>query len=592
MIEDMNKEMEELIEEDNKPNIEKTDDKDLNSIQEEIEKQIMEEKEESEKEEVAETGEAPADVPKDMNDKTNEIGISGMSDEDVIDELFGDDPDEDAIGGEGIVSANDIRDENGLYTTKAGEKYRVDSFTNSFGEEEYVIRFINEMIETEDTLVESFDFKDKKMEKAFFSQIEGYDDLDNEPKEKESVSLSSMLSDIAETGKYVDTWLPMTNIIVRTYEFENDVLIYNAITPLENDLNFKNQIRQSATVSQRFMDKIVQYSKILGKDTRNMTTADLDKISFKDSELLMLNVGKLLASPEKPELDSEGNPKPVTIEIDVKCDSCQQENALIINFDKLIKDAYTKDMLDFCNENFSLEDTIEGNISRSRFSKIRGVMYKNEKMFKREGAIGSIIVRIKEPSYTRSKNIENKIMPFILNKYERDEFFGDLLSNAQYISAPIRGKIAMMHRYAQNAYNKNNFNESISKLMDFMKDIDIMYNLTYIDRILAAKKPKNEEKYKVIETIDISKILTVENELNDPTRVEDTIKKLFDEIGRLPQELLNDMNNKISKLGEEGIFLFEKEFTCAVKKCSHKQIKTISAVELVFSTLQIHISKR
>lgn len=588
---EITKDIEELIQDEDhievKPNIEITEDPDLNAIQEDIAKEIEEEKN-TVIPEKTETGENIADIPNTLIQTTDEKGISGITDEDVIDEIFYNE--DDTVGGEGIISEKDIKDEQGIYTSKNGEKYRIDTIMNPYGEEEYVVKFINDLIDSEDTKIETFDFKDKRMEKAFFSQLEGYDDYIEENKKEES--LASMLSEIAETGKYVDTWLPMTNILVRTYEFENDVLIFNSISPLENDLSFKNQIHQSATVSQRFMDKIVQYSKILGKDTRNMKSSDLDNLSFKDAELLMLNVAKLLATPDKPELDNEGNPKPIVIEIDTTCDSCKQENTLQIDFDKLVKDAYTEDMLQFCNENFSLDDTIEGNIARSRFSKIRGAMYKNEKMFRREGATGSIILRIKEPSYTKSKNIENKIMPYILNKYEKDDFFGDLVGNAQYISAPIKGKIAMMYRYALNASSKNNFNESTSKILDFNKDIDTMYNLTYIDRLLAAKKPKDEEKFKVIETIDISKILTVENEIDDPNKVEDTIKKLFDEIGRLPQELINDMSEKIAKLGEEGIFTFKKEFTCAVKKCSHKQVKEISAIELVFSTLQIHISRR
>lgn len=590
MSEILDKEVEELINEptvENKPNIEVTEDPDLNAIQEDIAEEIEKEKNTVEPEKT-ETGESVADIPNILPQTTEETGISGMSDDDVIDEIFYEE--DDTTGGEGIISEKDIRDENGVYTTKAGEKYKIDTIVNAYGDEEYIVKFINDLIDENASKIETFDFKDKRMEKAFFSQLEGYDDSPEEEKKEES--LASMLSEIAETGKYVDTWLPMTNILVRTYEFENDVLIFNSLSPLQNDLNFKNQIHQSATVSQRFMDKIVQYSKILGKDTRNMKASDLDKISFKDAELLMLNVAKLLATPDKPELDENGNPKPVVIEIDTPCTKCNQENTLQINFDKLIKDAYTEDMLQFCNENFSLDDTIEGNIARSRFSKVRGAMYKNEKMFRKEGAIGSIVLRIKEPSYTKSKNIENKIMPYILNKYEKDDFFGDLLGNAQYISAPIKGKIAMMHRFVLNANTKNNFNDSVSKILDFNKDIDTMYNLTYIDRLLAAKKPKDEEKFKVIETIDISKILTVENELDDPNKVDDTIRKLFDEIGRLPQELINDMSEKINKLGEEGIFTFKQDFTCAVKKCSHKQDKEISAVELVFSTLQIHINRR
>ena len=131
MSEILDKEVEELINEptvENKPNIEVTEDPDLNAIQEDIAEEIEKEKNIVEPEKT-ETGESVADIPNTLPQTTEETGISGMSDDDVIDEIFYEE--DDTTGGEGIISEKDIRDENGIYTTKAGEKYKIDTIVNA-----------------------------------------------------------------------------------------------------------------------------------------------------------------------------------------------------------------------------------------------------------------------------------------------------------------------------------------------------------------------------------------------------------------------------------------------------------------------------
>ena len=450
-----------------------------------------------------------------------------------------------------------------------------------FDEDGNLVAFINKIDLSSSSPVDEFNFNDENMRKVFFGKT-GITVKKEEPSEVKSMSILDALDVITKSGEYVDTYMPMSNIVIRTYEFENDIVMGTTLGSITQDYDFKNSVNPNAILSKRFIDKIVEYSEIIASDSRRMTEKDLENISNKDIELLILNVAKLLAIDYTKSEDKKN--EPITAEVTMDCPKCGNRNKLVVDFNKLIKDNYTKEVISFANENLKLGETIESNLSRSNTMRARGCRY-----IAKDGlGVGKdlmILVKLKDPSYAKSLLIENRILPYILEKYEKTPFFSDLVDNNNYLSSPMRGKLTLMFRYVQSQLRFADINDAYSVSVDFSQDLDKLYLISYVDSIMSVVTEKGKEP-KASDKVVIMNKLKEENTLENPSVVKNNIDNIYETFNKLPKSLLTKLQSKINEMEKESIFKFNVHYKCALTKCGHEGEKEILPIDLVFSILQ------
>lgn len=450
-----------------------------------------------------------------------------------------------------------------------------------FDEDGNLVAFINKIDLSSSSPVDEFNFNDENMKNIFFGKT-GITVKKEEPSEVKSMSILDALDVITKSGEYVDTYMPMSNIVIRTYEFENDIVMGTTLGSITQDYDFKNSVNPNAILSKRFIDKIVEYSEIIASDSRRMTEKDLENISNKDIELLILNVAKLLAIDYTKSEDKKN--EPITAEVTMECPKCGNRNKLVVDFNKLIKDNYTKEVISFANDNLKLGETIESNLSRSNTMRARGCRYIAKDGLGKDKDL-MILVKLKDPSYAKSLLIENRILPYILEKYEKTPFFADLVDNNNYLSSPMRGKLTLMFRYVQSQLRFADINDAYSVSVDFSQDLDKLYLISYVDSIMSVVTEKGKEP-KASDKIIIINKLKEENTLENPSVVKNNIDNIYETFNKLPKSLLTKLQSKINEMEKESIFKFNVHYKCALTKCGHEGEKEILPIDLVFSILQ------
>lgn len=450
-----------------------------------------------------------------------------------------------------------------------------------FDEDGNLVAFINKIDLSSSSPVDEFNFNDENMKNIFFGKT-GITVKKDEPSEVKSMSILDALDVITKSGEYVDTYMPMSNIVIRTYEFENDIVMGTTLGSITQDYDFKNSVNPNAILSKRFIDKIVEYSEIIASDSRRMTEKDLENISNKDIELLILNVAKLLAIDYTKSEDKKN--EPITAEVTMECPKCGNRNKLVVDFNKLIKDNYTKEVISFANDNLKLGETIESNLSRSNTMRARGCRYIAKDGLGKDKDL-MILVKLKDPSYAKSLLIENRILPYILEKYEKTPFFADLVDNNNYLSSPMRGKLTLMFRYVQSQLRFADINDAYSVSVDFSQDLDKLYLISYVDSIMSVVTEKGKEPKASDKVIIINK-LKEENTLENPSVVKNNIDNIYETFNKLPKSLLTKLQSKINEMEKESIFKFNVHYKCALTKCGHEGEKEILPIDLVFSILQ------
>ena len=466
---------------------------------------------------------------------------------------------------------------------KEGLESRIDDPDYEFlkyDETEQVVKYINDLTESNKGYVlEEFKFDDERL-KEFFLEESSFNNIN---KKDEKISLLDTLEELTKIGRHSDVYLPQSNLVARTYEFENSLVTATALSVLNEDFEFKSTVTDKSTINNKFVDKIIEYTDLIAKDTRKMTSNDLNNLSSKDVELLTLNAARLLSMGDEQDKDRN---RPVIIRVDSTCSNCQQINELELNMDDLIRKTYTKEIIEYANKNFSLDSTIEENSNRSRFKKAKGIRYTNKKLSDNESSI-CIMIKLTEPSYLKMRTLEDKVFPHYLNKYEENGFFYDLTSNSNYSSATIRGKLNLMYRYIQQQLRFSQTNSSWSISVDFTQDLDKLYMLMYIDTIVLIKEFEDKSKKpEILENYNIFKLLTIENELEAYEKVLENIEKINKIISKLPKDLYNEINEKIKDFEKHSLNEFIQEFDCKNSTCKHHNSQSLKPLDLVFSHLQ------
>lgn len=456
-----------------------------------------------------------------------------------------------------------------------------------YDENDQLVKYMNDLTGVPDeNVIDTFNFDDPKVKKFFFDMTSDFNN--NKPKIKEgsTSNILETLSELTKVGRHIDVYLPASNLVVRTYEFDNALVVNSSIALLNEDFDFKRNINSKSTQSKKFVERIIEYSEILSKDGRKMNEDDLKNISNSDMDLLMLSVVRLLST----DIDHDKDPnKPVTITVSAQCPNCQKVNSLELDMDKLIRKQYTKDIVEYANKNFSLEDTIEGNLSRSKFRKAKGVRFRNDKVFD-DGTL-TIMVKLSEPSFAKMKEIEDKVLPHILSKYEETGELYELTSNAAYSSANLKGKLGMVAQFLQRQARFAGVNGSWGTQVEFDNDNLKLYTMMYIESIVILKEYKEvpgeaPKKPEVLSSMNVYKLLTQENDLEDYDRVLKNIDEINSTLDKLPSVLMKDLTTKINELSENSITEFKQKYTCQNSACKHEDEPGFRPIDLVFSRLQ------
>lgn len=456
-----------------------------------------------------------------------------------------------------------------------------------YDENDQLVKYMNDLTGLPDeNVIDTFNFNDPKIKKFFFDTTSDFNN--NKPKIKEgsTSNILETLSELTKVGRHIDVYLPSSNLVVRTYEFDNALVVNSSIALLNEDFDFKRNINSKSTQSKKFVERIIEYSEILSKDGRKMSEDDLKNISNTDMDLLMLSVVRLLSTDTDHDKDPN---KPVTITVSAQCPHCQKVNSLELDMDKLIRKQYTKDIVEYANKNFSLDDTIEGNLSRSKFRKAKGVRFRNDKVFD-DGTL-TIMVKLSEPSFAKMKEIEDKVLPHILSKYEETGELYELTSNAAYSSANLKGKLGMVAQFLQRQARFAGVNGSWGTQVEFDNDNLKLYTMMYIESIVILKEYKEvpgevPKKPEVLSSMNVYKLLTQENDLEDYDRVLKNIDEINATLDKLPSVLMKDLTTKINELSENSISEFKQKYTCQNSACKHEDEPGFRPIDLVFSRLQ------
>ena len=132
----------------------------------------------------------------------------------------------------------------------------------------------------------------------------GSEDYEKVNTEVDNSSIMNMLTSFRKMGQHLDVYLPMSNVVVRMYEFENDIVIPEITTLITEDELLAYQTgRRDITPDRLFLQKIFQNSEILSKGAES-SEFDMERLSNLDMNYLILGAAKLLLLSE-PTLKGE-----------------------------------------------------------------------------------------------------------------------------------------------------------------------------------------------------------------------------------------------------------------------------------------------
>ena len=469
------------------------------------------------------------------------------------------------MGNDFQVDFTDNQD--GTYTDRDGLRFQFGD-NDSIGEGElYPEReYLASLPAKKKNLIEDIEYINPEYKKIIF----GRSDFKNGKDKKENENVLSMLTDISKTGNYIDTYLPMSNLLVRTYEFENDIVKYEFSGDVLENFNQREVLRLNNGISRRFIEKIMKYTEIIASNSRYMERHDLDNLSDKDTSLLLLSVARLL--------NGENN-----IKMRFECEKCQSVNLVDVDMDKIIKAQYTPEMIEYMNQNFSVEETIEDNLKRSQHARNLGAKLVNSQIETDKDV--HLMVICSDPSYNKARLLEEKIYPDLIKYYERRGLLDEELNNKNYLALPMKSKLGVLSALITEKMSEGAYGAE-AVLTELSNDFSKLKYLTYISKIVGFKTPKTGDttKREIVQDINIMNILRIENSLNEPDKFKKEIDNLWLIFDKLPSDLLKEIDEKIEKIENRAIDDVECDFTC--EKCKHEQTVKIPPINFVFFSLQ------
>ena len=437
--------------------------------------------------------------------------------------------------------------------------------------------------------ISTYEFNDEDIRNVFYGSSL-FQHKKNEI--KENSDLFTVFDFYRKESRYKDVYLPVTNVAVRIYEFNNlDILINKMRLESEKDLNYRHKINLVGTQTRDFVQAIFDNSEFITSDKDQLTPVHFELVSSLDVPFLVLAATVLMGEIYDATNGASGHKimdRKLTDEkgrvLDIwqdTCDNCENLQNLYKNVEEILKAQYTDEIVDYANKNYDPNDTLENNIRRAKKVKAKGVRYT-----KGDSGVETIFL-MKDPDWIRSYEYDNAYDNFMLNKYSNNKYLKDLPKKLgkEWLNMTNREKVVKLQETVIDLLKGLNSEEdvlSIQELRGLSNKMTLdLQNFTlakylHMAKIMDTKKLDQNKKPTLLSEINMSNY-TLEQKMA-------FLDKYIDD------ELSEKMFQQISKLREFGKETVEYRWKCA--KCGHENVSNLDPIMFVFLLLQSKQWKR
>lgn len=462
----------------------------------------------------------------------------------------------------------------------------IDTFEEELADDSDIddIIILDNMDETpQNEKVTTFEFNDEDKRKVFFDSSMYHNErseIKNEP------SLFDVFEFYRKESKYKDVYLPVTNVAVRIFEFNNlDILINKLTLESEKDFAYRTAINRAGSQSRDFLQKIFDNAEFLTSDGKDLTPVHFEAISALDAPFLVLAATELMGEIYDSTDGSSGHKIDDTIVngLDIwqdTCESCETPQRLFKNVKEILQAQYTEEMIDYANKNYDPNDTLENNIKRSKKVKAKGIKYT-----KGESGIETLFY-LKDPDWIRSHDYDNAFDNYFINKYINNKYIKDLPDKLgkEWLNMTPREKAVQIQLKVNELSQSLGQSDilSLEELRDLSNKILLDIQNFTITKYLHMVKTVNNKKL---------------DQNGNPTTLSTTMmheltleqKLLFLE-KYSNDEMVEKMFSQIEVLRGYGRETIEYKWKCV--KCKKDNVTQLDPILFVFLLLQSKLYKR
>ena len=449
------------------------------------------------------------------------------------------------------------------------------------------ISITDELLYSDDTPVESSDDKKGEADIPYKNPIVieqniplnqlGLDEIAKSPffgktpfqenSTKSPTSTMDVLNLWKKMGEFIDGYLPMSNIVVRIYEFENDLFISDVLPYIYEDALLEEVVDNAniegteVTHDRLLINKIFENMKILSRDSENLTPIDYGKLSNVDMKILLLMAAKLILTSDPDIKDRD------SVYMDTACEKCGRAMKIQVKVDELLKAQYNKFAIENAINNYNPDLSFEENFSKSPHMKSRkngGIKFKvNDEYF--------IGLSMSDPNYEEAVEKESRALRYLIRKYEGLPIVKSLIDTNDYRMKSFKNK------YRDLVETINNDPNGMTYVNQIRNDIRCLYAIMYTNAISTVKNKTDKEPAKIVEKLII-------NNPND----DEVMEKAFMQLTNLPRQFKDKIQKYVNKLHESALRANIKySFKCHNPKCGHITDHVLDSRAFVFSVLQI-----
>lgn len=441
----------------------------------------------------------------------------------------------------------------------------------------------------QDVKIEDYQFNDINKKNIFFGASLYHS---NKPEIKKDTDLFTVFDFYRKESRYKDVYLPVTNVAVRIYEFNNlDILINKMVLESEKDLAYRTQINMAGTQTRDFVSHIFENAEFLTSDREQLTPVHFEMVSSLDVPFIILAATALMGEIYEATAGTAGHSISEQIQksqgLDIwqdTCESCQTNQRLFKNVDEILKAQYTEEIIDYANKNYDPNDTLENNIKRSKKVKAKGIRYT-----KGDKGIDTIFF-MKDPDWIRGHDYDRAFDSYIINKYMSNKYIKELpkmFGPNEWINMTNREKAAEIQKRIERLRNFEDPDGdtdtlALEEVMELANKLvlDIQnFTITKYLHMVRIEDSKNRDvngNPTILSTIQMTD-LTLEEKLT-------FLEKYLDET--LVEKMLTQIN-AIREFGKEAV---EYKWTC--KKCGKLNNTAVEPIMFVFLLLQSKLWKK
>lgn len=441
----------------------------------------------------------------------------------------------------------------------------------------------------QDVKTEDYQFNDIDKKNIFFGASLYHS---NKPEIKKDTDLFTVFDFYRKESRYKDVYLPVTNVAVRIYEFNNlDILINKMVLESEKDLAYRTQINMAGTQTRDFVSHIFENAEFLTSDREQLTPVHFEMVSSLDVPFIILAATALMGEIYEATAGTAGHSISEQIQksqgLDIwqdTCESCQTNQRLFKNVDEILKAQYTEEIIDYANKNYDPNDTLENNIKRSKKVKAKGIRYT-----KGDKGIDTIFF-MKDPDWIRGHDYDRAFDSYIINKYMSNKYIKELpkmFGPNEWINMTNREKAAEIQKRIERLRNFEDPDGdtdtlALEEVMELANKLvlDIQnFTITKYLHMVRIEDSKNKDvngNPTILSTIQMTD-LTLEEKLT-------FLEKYLDET--LVEKMLTQIN-AIREFGKEAV---EYKWTC--KKCGKLNNTAVEPIMFVFLLLQSKLWKK